>query len=318
MLRNTYSNVDLEKFILEITENETALEIFKQLQKDGGNTIQGLIKNLNDNGIKIAKTKAYEEIGELIKKGILKRVSKRPAVYSIDLADETLEELSKQYFMDTREEIMRKWAVLYPFLPNYIRQNSNENSVIQGLPLTNFNTYPIIDVFQNDKEGLERFFLRVFESNEIYISNTIVDTCLSSTNFLNFVQSDRYSTLSEMLKKNYEKHGKIVLKTLSTVFTNKMFELKRSNSLSSINFPLLNFFEYEIRRPLDDISSFVLTENNIHFPIGTGVPDQQTNIFIEIREASILKSARIAFNKVWNTAETVFKVENGEIIKLDK
>ncbi|MFW9923362.1 MAG: hypothetical protein ACFFDW_08775 [Candidatus Thorarchaeota archaeon] len=312
MLGRSYSDEEIKKFLMEILQSELALEIFQQLKEDGGNTVQGLIESLNKKGIKTAKTSVYEEMNKLTKKGIIKRISKRPPIYTLNLEIGNFEELSKEFFMETREELMRRWAASYPFLPDDLKHSERETKSFTSVPMVNFNPYPIVDLFNMDEQGLQRYLLRVFESNIIQISNTTVDVCLSSENFRAVMEKDNFNELYKTLQRNYNQNGRILLKTLTQYQSPELKLLSTHTVLPDFYKKFFRFFDYEVRTPVDNISSFVIGNNNILFPIGIGALEQKTYIIIEIRDQNIIKKAQISFNKAWNNALPVFKVIDGK------
>ncbi|NHK29956.1 MAG: TrmB family transcriptional regulator, partial [Asgard group archaeon] len=82
MFSRTPSVEEITKFITEILRNKLAINVYMQLLEDGGNTAFGISDNLRAKGIKASKTRVYEEIANLTRIGLIKRVSNRPPVYT--------------------------------------------------------------------------------------------------------------------------------------------------------------------------------------------------------------------------------------------
>ncbi|NHJ04827.1 MAG: hypothetical protein EAX90_08385 [Candidatus Heimdallarchaeota archaeon] len=315
MVSPIYSDIELDKFILEILPSKLSRDIFLQLNEDGGNTVVGIVESLHEKGILTAKTRVYEEISVLLEKGLIKRISKRPPVYTVNLLRENLEELASKFYMDTREELMRRWAASYTFLPEFLKSPEKDGKGLSGVPMVNFNPYPIVDTFNVDKTGIRRYLLRAFESNNILISNTILDVCLSAENYHIAFEKENYETLFKLIKNNYDKKGQITLNTLSTYISKEVTNFTKSKELSKFYKQFFKYINYEIREPVTKLSSFVLGQNNILFPIGLGSINPQTYLIVEIRDSKIVKNAQSVFNKAWSSATPYLKIENGEIIK---
>lgn len=315
MVSLKFTDEELEKFIREILPTELSAQIFQQLIEDGGNTVAGLIETMQENGIKTAKTRVYEEIAILLEKGLIKRISKRPPVYTVDLSRENLEELSSRFYMETREELMRRWAASYTFLPEFLKKTEKESSGLSGIPIVDFNPYPIVDTFSLDKKGLRRYLLRVFEANKILISNTVTDVCSSAEHYRRAFEKEDFVPLLEIIENNYNKKGTIILNTLSNFISKDVTSLQDSPFLTKFYQQFFKYINYEIRKPNEELSSFIIGNDKILIPIGIGGLNPQTFMFVEIRQPKVIKKAQASFNKVWNNATPVLKIENGEIIK---
>ena len=315
MSPQSYTEEELGKFLEEILTSDLSISIFQQLIEDGGNTVAGLIESMQENGIKTAKTRVYEEISTLLEKGLIKRISKRPPVYTVDLSRDNLEELASKFYMETREELMRRWAASYTFLPEFLKKTEKDSTGLSGIPIVDFNPYPIVDTFSLDKNGLQRYLLRVFEANKILISNTVIDVFTSSENYRRAFEKDDFKPLLEVIESNFNKKGTIVLNTLSNFITKEVMSFRDSPSLTKFYQQFFRHINYEIRKPNDELSSFVIGNNNILIPIGIGGLALQTFMIIEIRQPKVIKKAQTTFNKVWNNATPILKIENGEIIK---
>ncbi|NHJ39131.1 MAG: TrmB family transcriptional regulator, partial [Asgard group archaeon] len=101
MLNGIFSENEIRKFIAEILPNDLAINIYMQLLEDGGNTAFGLSNNLREKGFKASKTRVYEEIGNLTKIGLVKRVSNRPPVYTTIQSQENFEKIAIRFFMNS-------------------------------------------------------------------------------------------------------------------------------------------------------------------------------------------------------------------------
>ncbi|HUU77904.1 MAG TPA: hypothetical protein VMX55_06125 [candidate division Zixibacteria bacterium] len=315
MVSPLYSDIELDKFLLEILSSKLSRDIFLQLNEDGGNTVMGIVESLHEKGIPTAKTRVYEEISVLLEKGLIKRISKRPPVYTVNLLRENLEELASKFYMDTREELMRRWAASYTFLPEFLKSPEKDGKGLSGVPMVNFNPYPIVDTFNVDKAGIRRYLLRAFESNNILISNTVLDVCLSTENYHAAFEKENYETLFNLIKNNHDKKGQITLNTLSTYISKEVTNFTKSTELSKFYKQFFKYINYEIRKPVTKLSSFVLGQNNVLFPIGLGSISLQTYLIVEIRDSKIVKNAQSVFNKAWSSATPYLKIENGEITK---
>lgn len=316
MVTPLYSDIELEKFFLEILPSKLSRDIFLQLNEDGGNTVMGLVESLHEKGIPTAKTRVYEEISVLLEKGLIKRISKRPPVYTVNLVRENLEELASRFYMDTREELMRRWAASYAFLPEFLKNPEKDGKGLSGVPMVNFNPYPIVDTFNVDKVGIRRYLLRAFESNNILISNTVLDVCLSVENYHAAFEKENYEPLLNLLKNNYDKKGQITLNTLSTYISKEVTNFTKSTEQSKFYKQFFKYINYDIREPVTKLSSFVLGQNNVLFPIGLGSVNPQTYLIVEIRDNKIVKNAQTVFSRAWSSAKPFLKIENGEIIKV--
>lgn len=316
MVSPYYSDIELNKFLSEILPSKLSRDIFLQLNEDGGNTVRGLIESLEQKSILIAKTRVYEEISVLLEKGLIKRISKRPPVYTVNLERDNLEELASKFYMDTREELMRRWAASYTFLPEFLKNPEKDKTSFSGVPMVNFNPYPIVGTFNLDKNGMRRYLLRVFESNNILISNSILDVCLSSENYRSAFEKENFKPIFNLIKNNFERKGPIKLNTLSNYISKEVSDFTKTTELTKFYKQFFKYVNYEIREPKTKISSFVSGQNNILFPIGIGSNISQTYLIVEIRDNKIIKNAQSIFNKAWNSAKPFLKIENGEILKI--
>ncbi len=316
MPRSTYSDDEVEKFLREVLNSELACNIYKQLVEDGGNTAMGISENLQAKGLRGSKTRVYEEISTLLKLGLIKRVSNRPPIYTTVPDLENFERIARLFFMDTREELMRRWAATYPFLPEEMRSSSESNSVkLQTGPIVNFNPYPVIDVFNIDNiEDLRRYLLRVFESNIIQVSHSIVDICVATDQFRFAFQDLKFEPFIKQIRENYERFGKISTKTLTNYMTNEFQEIKKTGKLNAFQKQFFNFMDYESREPTTKLSSFVIGKNNLLYPIGIGGINTRTFVIIEIRDKEIINIAQEEFETAWETAKILLKIEDGNIV----
>ncbi len=305
----SYSNKELNNFLMELFQSKLAVAIFNQLVEDGGNTVAGLVESLQEKGMKASKTRVYEEVSQLLAKGMIDRVSKRPPVYTINLARENLEELASKFFMDTREELLRRWAASYPFLPEFLKKRQDSTS-LSKIPIINFNPYPIVDIFKTDTEGLQRYMKRVFQSKSIMISNSNLETLLSFDSIKAQFQKENFKSFSTIMQKNYERNGKITLKVLSNVKSKKVANFTQINKIPAFYQKYFQMINYELREPITTLSSFVISDDKILFPIGIGGLNPRTYLIIEIRDSKMVKKAHSTFNKTWNKAKPILRIEN--------
>ncbi len=314
MLSGIFSENEIIKFIAEILPNDLAINIYMQLLEDGGNTALGLSNNLREKGFKASKTRVYEEIGNLTKIGLVRRVSNRPPVYTTIQSQENFEKIAIRFFMNSREELLRRWAATYPFLPDEYKSTKSQKVKLSTGPIVNFNPYPVVDTFINDKDGLKRYMLRVFDSKEILVSNSLIETCFSTMDFRSVFEEEGFVTLFNQLKTNSEIYGKISSRVLSSVITDETKELKKAGKLPQLHKQFFNLIDYEIRLPKEKLSSFIIGDNNLLYPLGIGGLLTKTYTFIEIRDPEIIENAKFAFEKAWEKAEIFLKIKNGEII----
>jgi predicted transcriptional regulator len=315
MFSGTPSVEEITKFITEILQNKLAINVYMQLLEDGGNTAFGISDNLKVKGIKASKTRVYEEIANLTRIGLIKRVSNRPPVYTTIQSPGNYEKIAMKFFMDTREDLLRRWAATYPFLPEEFKTTKSQTAKLSTGPIVNFNPYPVVDIFASDKEGLKRYMLRVFESKEVLVSNTLVDTGFSTMNFREVFEEEEFSSLFNLLKSNKEKHGKITSRVLSTYITDETKAIKKLDKLPPLYKQFFNLIDYEIRQPKEKLSSFIIGDDNLLYPVGIGGIITKTYTYIEIRDPEIVDNAKFAFEKAWENAEIFLKIENGKVSK---
>lgn len=305
-----YSNEELNNFLMALFQSELAVAIFNQLVEDGGNTVIGLVESLKEKGMKASKTRVYEEISLLLAKRMINRVSKRPPIYTINLNRENLEELASKFFMDTREELLRRWAATYPFLPAFLKTSQDSSTNLSNIPMINFNPYPIVDIFKTDAGGIQRFMKRVFQSKTILISNSITESLLSVEEIRSQFEKENFRSLLTIIQKNFKRNDKITLKVISNLKTKEILNLTQIPDSYLKYFQLVN---YELREPSAQLSSFVISDEKILFPIGIGGSNPKTYLIIEIRDSKIVKKAYSTFNKSWKQAKLIIKIENGQI-----
>ncbi len=316
MSRSTYSENEIEKFLREVLKSELAFNVYKQLVEDGGNTALGISENLKTKGKKASKTRVYEEISSLQKLGLIKRVSNRPPIYTTVPSQENFERIARLFFMDTREELMRRWAATYPFLPEEMRLSTESKTLkLATGPIVNFSPYPVVDVFNlANIEDLRRYMLRVFESNLICVSQAIVETSFGSDQFIYAFQELNFEPLIKQVKENFERFGRISSRTLSSYYTDEIKEILKTGKLSKLQSQFFGFLDYEIREPKEKLSSFILGKNNLLYPIGIGVVNSKTFVIIEIRDPTIIEIAQDAFESAWESAKIILEVKDGKII----
>lgn len=316
MSRSTYSENEIEKFLREVLKSELAFNVYKQLVEDGGNTALGISENLKTKGKKASKTRVYEEISSLQKLGLIKRVSNRPPIYTTIPSQENFERIARLFFMDTREELMRRWAATYPFLPEEMRLSTESKTLkLATGPMVNFSPYPVVDVFNlANIEDLRRYMLRVFESNLICVSQAIVETSFGSDQFIYAFQELNFEPLIKQVKENFERFGRISSRTLSSYYTDEIKEILKTGKLSKLQSQFFGFLDYEIREPKEKLSSFILGKNNLLYPIGIGGVNSKTFVIIEIRDPTIIEIAQDAFESTWESAKIILEVKDGKII----
>ena len=315
MYNSTYTQEEITKFLDEIITTKLARAIFQQLVEDGGNTAQGLSISLRNKGVKASLTRVYEEIIELVKTGLIKRVSKRPPIYTAIQSHENYERIALKFVMNSREDLLRRWAAIYPFIPDHMRTSDFFAKGLTSGPMLNFNPYPIVDIFTPEGDGLKRYLLRIFENSNIFVANTYVDTLLSGENYHAVFDKENFESLLNVVKRNYERNGRITLNSISDVHSFDIKALSESSSLTKFYAKFFQYLDYELRQTTESLSSFVVGDGNVIFPIGVGTKNQPTYSLIEIREPKIVKKSKSTFNKIWGNAKRVIKIENGQIIR---
>ena len=311
-----HSTEELHKFLQEILDNELAIDIYQQLMEDGGNTASGISENLKAKGKKASLTRVYEEIAKLQNYKLIKRISKRPPIYTTIQTQDNLEQIALKLIVDTRQNLLRKWAAMYPFLPKDMKSTDVFSKSLSGGPLINFNPYPIVDIYNiKDKEEMMRYFLKVFEQNEIFISNILIDTCLSADTFRSIFQKDKLSILGETIQENFDRKGRLTIKTLSSWYSRDLLGIKEKGELSKYHKQIVHFIDYEIREKNSEqeLSSFVIGENCVWIPIGIGGINQETFSVLEIRDEKILKKAKTSFQKAWANSKKILEVKDGSL-----
>ncbi|MHA1245296.1 MAG: hypothetical protein ACTSP7_12095 [Candidatus Heimdallarchaeota archaeon] len=315
MYKSDYTQEEIAKFLDEIIITKLTRAIYQQLIEDGGNTAQGLSETLKEKGVKASLTRVYEEIIELVKNGLVKRVSKRPPIYTTIQTPENYERIALKFIMNSREDLLRRWAAIYPFLPNHMRTSDFFAKGLSSGHMLNFNPYPIVDIFTPEGDGLKRYLLRIFENNKLLIANTYVDTLLSGDNYHKAFEKEKFESLITVIKENYKRNGRLTLNSISDVHSFDIKTLTESSSLSKFYAQFFQYIDYELRQTTEYLSSFVVGDGNVIFPIGIGTKNQPTYSLIEIREPKIVKKSKNAFNKIWGNATRVIKIENGQIIR---
>ncbi|HUT82970.1 MAG TPA: hypothetical protein VMZ29_17370 [Candidatus Bathyarchaeia archaeon] len=315
MFTRSFTESEIKKFLMELLDNDLAINVYLQLMEDGGNTAIGISDNLKDKNLKASKTRVYEEIAKLVNLGLIKRVSNRPPIYTTLHSKEDLESVAIKLLMNTREKILRTWASSYPFLPDDMKNTDSKiGQLTGGGQFISFNPYPVVDIFNTDLEGLKKYILRVFESKNILVSNTIVDTMFEANNFYQIFQDENFKTLLKQFNETTNRYGRISARTLSTFFSKDIAVLKSSKELNPFYKQFFSMMDYELREPNKALSSFILGDNNLLYPIGIGGIVKKTSTIIEIRDPEIIKIAKLAFESAWKEAKIILTIENGEII----
>ncbi|NHJ85784.1 MAG: hypothetical protein FK734_10000 [Asgard group archaeon] len=315
MIKRTSSSEEIEKFLKELIPSNLALLIFQQLEEDGGNTIQGISVNLKEKGYKASKTMVYEEIKLLLELNLVKNISKRPPIYTTDTSKENLERLAKRFMDQSQSEMLRRWAVSYPFLSEEITESGLKGQTIAGAPMVNFNPYPIVQIYNVETDDLRKYLLQVFNAKELNIVNTLIDVCLSGENYHKAFAKSNFQELLNQLKSNKERFGNIKLKTISTYYSSDLKALMQTDSMPEFYKTFFNFIDYELRETEDKISSFVIADDIVLYPIGLGKINQKTFAVIEIQDKEIVQKAKKTFNEIWERAKVIFKIEEGVIYK---
>lgn len=316
MSRSSYSEDEIEKFLREVLKSELAFNVYKQLVEDGGNTVKGISENLRTKGKKASKTRVYEEISVLQKLGLIKRVSNRPPIYTTIPNLENFERIARLFFMDTREELLRRWAATYPFLPEEMKSSTEPKTLkLPTGPIVNFNPYPVVDVFNVDNiEDLRRYMLRVFESSTIKFSQALVDVFITTDQFRYAFQELNFEPLFKQMKENYERFGRISARTLTSYISDEFKEIIKTRKLNKLQKQFFNIIDYEMREPKSKLSSFVIGKSNLLYPIGIGGANSKTFVIIEIRDPTIIEIAQDAFESAWESANIILEVKDGKII----
>jgi len=218
--------------------------------------------------------------------------------------------------MDTREELMRRWAATYPFLPEEMRLSTDTKTMkLTTGPIVNFSPYPVVDVFNlSNIEDLKRYMLRVFESNSICVSQAIVETNFGSDQFFYAFEELNFVPLIKQVKENYERFGRITSRTLTSYYTDEVKNMLKTGKLSQLQNQFFKMMDYEIREPKEKLSSYILGKNNLLYPIGIGGVNSKTFVIIEIRDPNIIDIAQDAFESAWDSAKIILQVKDGKIV----
>jgi hypothetical protein len=315
MSRSTYSENEIEKFLREVLKSELAINIFKQLIEDGGNTALGISENLKTKGKKASKTRVYEEISTLQKLGLIKRVSNRPPIYTTVPSQENFERIARLFLMDTREELMRRWAATYPFLSDEMKSTDLRTSNLIGSPIINFNPYPVVNIFNTNTVDLKKYLLLIFESDLIYQSNAFVDTFMDTERLREVFKDENYISILNLLKEKHQTRGSVKLKVLTSEITTEFKELVNTRKVSSFYQQFFKYVDFELREPKIKLSSFVISSNKLLYPIGIGGLEKKTYFLIEIRAPEILDKATYSFEEAWKKAKPIANLVNGKIVK---
>lgn len=315
MLENSFTLTEIKNFLQEILDSDLALEIFLQLTKQGGGTAKSLSKTLTDAGLKASLTRVYEELNSLQQLGLVKNVSKRPSIYMTVLSREILEPLALGVAQESREELMRKWGIIYPFLPPEMVTRSNQiaENRIKGIPIINFISPPIVNIYQNKSPSLKQYILKIFDSPVIYVSHTLLDLGVTVGSIPFFFEQENYVPILNIIEKNYKKHGTIIIKIL---VDNMSMDLKKIPEIVDKNKPYPKMFSnliIEVRKPTTPISSFIMGKNHLLLPIGVAGLENFTSSVMEIRDIKLIKKAQILFEKAWKQGNQQFKIEKGNL-----
>ncbi|NHJ49487.1 MAG: TrmB family transcriptional regulator [Asgard group archaeon] len=311
MLSGTYSDDELRKFIDEIVLDSLAVNVYYQLLEDGGNTALGISENLQAKGIKASKTRVYEEISRLVKIGLIKRVSNRPPVYTTVQSRENFEKMAMKFFMDTREELLRKWAATYPFLPDELKSTDKQAIKLSTGPIVNFNPYPIVNTFPTDKDGMRRYMLRVFEAHEVMVSMNMLDVGFSSSSFRTVFEDEKFQPLIQQFQMNVELYGRLKIRSLSTIQTEDIIQLKNLKKLTPFYKQFFKLVDYEVREMKTALSSFIVADNYLLYPMGIAGTLNKVFAYIEVRDPDIIENAKFAYEKAWEKGKPYLKIENG-------
>jgi len=311
-----YSDLELEKFLNEVVSSKLAVNIYLKLLADGGNTAFGLSSALKTQGLKASKTRVYEELAYLQKLGLIKRISNRPPIYTTIHTPQNLQKIATQFFRDSREDLMKKWAAVYPFLPiEQQKRKEIESTPGEEVSLINFNPYPVVDIFYNSPKGLKNFYYKIFESPEILICHYLVDTCLSGTTFLEIISKD-LSTFISHLKNIRDRYGQnLKMRSLSNYYSKALQDIIQIGKLPPNSKEILQFIDYEIRALKEPMMSFALGNKNLFYPIGLGGIVNKTFVVLELKDPEIIDSAKFAFETAWQRSELILKFEEGKVTK---
>ncbi len=315
MSRSSYSEDEIEKFLREVLRSELALNVYKQLVEDGGNTVKGISENLRTKGKKASKTRVYEEISSLQKLGLIKRVSNRPPIYTTVPSQKNFERIARLFFMDTREELMRRWAASYPFLSEKMKGTNLQSLKLSSSPMINFNPYPVVNIFNTNKDDLKKYILLIFDSYLIYQSNALLDTFMNSEILHEVFKDENYVSILNLLKEKHETRGSIKLKILTSEITDEFNELVKTKKVSSFYRQFFKYVDFDLRKPRIKLSSFIISSNKLLYPIGIGGLDKRTYFLIEIRAPEILDKATYSFEEAWKKAKPITKLVKGKIIQ---
>ncbi|MHA1462953.1 MAG: hypothetical protein ACTSQ0_07785, partial [Candidatus Heimdallarchaeota archaeon] len=147
------------------------------------------------------------------------------------------------------------------------------------------------------------------------LSNSIVDTLLSADNIRSQFEKENFKSLFEIMQKNFERNDKITLKVLATMKSKEFVDLSKIEKLPDYYKKYFQIINYELREPTTKLSSFVIADDKILFPIGIGGDNPITYSIIEIRDAKMIKKAHSFFSKAWNKAKPLLKIESGQIVR---
>ncbi|MCF2144015.1 MAG: hypothetical protein K9W42_09960 [Candidatus Heimdallarchaeota archaeon] len=312
----SYTPVELDLFLKQVIKSKLAINIYKELLASGGDTAFGISDVLKAKGLRASKTRVYEEIAYLQKLGFIKRLSHRPPIYTTIHTPENLEKIAKRFFIKSREELMEKWAAVYPFLPQEQKQrNQEEMGDDQSVSLFKFNPFPIVDIFYNSPSGLKRLFYKVYESPEILICNFLVDTCMNGALFIKTISEDLPAFLNHLENTTGRYGKKIQMKTLTNTFSEELKTIWKLKGLPPIHKKILSYIDYELRVLEVPIMSFVLGEDTIFYPIGLGGIINKTSVLLEMKDEEIIDNARFTFETAWQKSQTAIKILDGKIIK---
>ncbi|MBD3190693.1 MAG: hypothetical protein GF308_08610 [Candidatus Heimdallarchaeota archaeon] len=319
MLEKSFTLTEIKNFLQEILDSDLALEIFLQLTKMGGGTAKNLSKILKDSGLKASLTRIYEELNNLQQLGLVKNVSKRPSIYMTVQSREVLEPLALGLAQTSREELMHKWGVIYPFLPPEMVYGNSPltKNRMKGVPIVNFNPHPIVNIFHMKSQNLKKYILKIVDSPQIYISNTNLDLGVTVGSIPFYFEKENYQPILEIIEKNYEKYGQIIIKILVDKMSKDLKDIPKfvDDDLLSKKFFAKSIIE--VRKPTTTISSFILGKTHLLLPIGVAGIEPFTSSVIEIRDSKMIKKAEMLFQKAWKKGNQKYIISKRKLEIVD-
>jgi hypothetical protein len=313
------SLISIRKFLSRFFDSSLSVEIYCQLVKCGGNTVKGLMKLLKADEIRASKSSVYYSIEELKELGLIERISPRPPMYIAIQEKELFEELAVKDYLDTREELMKRWAISYPFLPDRIKKSS-ESSIqkISGQSIVSFNPYPIVNTYSSSPQDFEQYLRAILDSTLIQGSIGILDMGLGISFMQSYFGEYGYTELLKILERNHFRKGRTRLQILSRYVSEAIYSLAETLPKNKAIQKLFEYMDYEIRYPKSIPSSYVLSTDKLFLPVGLKGKICTVYSFFEIRDNEIIIDAERIFQENWGEAKVMLKIQDGKVIIKDE